>query len=280
MCAYYTKLQRCSFYKAMLIPFIFFHLFSAMYSSSQETIFRGNLASGLINPGTYIGRYEVHNFNWPAAIDMLNAEQPVLEGNYVAGSERLAYLLSGDECNDFTPYNEATANWAVSSLRGLNIFPSVKLASKEEKCHSFSNMKFWKNEVGMYYQNEDSVLFSNNVFADHKTGLWALLLGPSAEDHVCEHKTVKIHDSIMLGYLPETNCDDDATEEQLDQQPYYRISGPDNIDCRGVTGPGGERLAGIVFPSCAEGPNKAPQKPCFATQKTNCICGSTEVKGR
>ena len=232
-------------------------------------------------PGTYNGRYEVHNFNWHASVDIVNSEHYTLEGNYVVGSERIAYLLPGDECDAFTTYNEGTVNWAVSNFRGLNIFPTDSLPAKDKNCRSFSNIKFWKNEVGLYYQYFDDVQVTNNVFADHKTGMWVLMIGPSAENHVFEDKVVTITDSIFLGYLSETNCADDATEGELnDNAPAWRIAGPDNIPCWGMTGPAGEKLSGIVFPSCDEGPNKAPGKPCFATQATNCIGGRTEVRGK
>ena len=240
-----------------------------------------NLLSEALWPGTYNGRYEVHNFNWHASVDIRNSEDYTLEGNYVVGSERIAYLLAGSECDAFTTYNDDTANWAVSNLRGINIFADYILPARDQNCRSFSNFKFWKNEVGSYYQNKDDVLFTNNVYADHKTGMWALLIGPSAENHVFEDKVVNITDSIFFGYLSETNCADDATEGELNaKQSAYKISGPDNIDCRGVTGPAGEKLSGIVFPSCDEGSNKAPAKPCFATQTTNCIGGRTEVSGK
>ena len=253
---------------------------SGLYASSNGAVVTNNLLSEALWPGTYNGRYEIHNPNWHATVDLLGAEGYTLEGNYVVGSERIAYSLPGEEWDGFTPYSETTANWAVSNLRGINFFASPTLPAREGKRQTFSNFKFWKNEVGFYYQNADDVLVTNSVFADHKTGIWILMIGPSAEGHIFEDKVASVTDSVMLGYLSETNCADDATEEWLTNNlPSYHISGPENIDCRGLTGPAGERLAGIVFPACDEGGNKAPLKPCFATQTTNCIGGRTEVRG-
>lgn len=241
---------------------------------------KDNLASNLLWPGSYNGRYEDFNFVWDAAIDVWNVEGLTLEGNYVAGSQKAAYHISGNECDNVTEYDDTTSNVAVGNLVGFLIFPGDVIEPARDGCNSFSNMKFWKNEIGFYYNNLNSLKISNMVFADHRMAMFPMVVGPSSLNHICEHKTVKILDTVLFGHISSTDCGDDASTAELLLENYYKLSGKDNIDCLARVGPAGERLAGILFGSFSEGSNKAPRKPCFGVQASTSICGSTLVEGK
>ena len=54
-----------------------------------------NLISLVVWPGTYNGRMEESNFDQTAGVEATEAEELIMQGNVVAGAERIAYMLAG-----------------------------------------------------------------------------------------------------------------------------------------------------------------------------------------
>ncbi|ROL45843.1 Fibrocystin-L [Anabarilius grahami] len=59
---------------------------------------RRNLVTLTLWPGSYNGREEEFNFEWNAAIEVSEATNAVLQGNIVAGYERVGFRIDGEPC--------------------------------------------------------------------------------------------------------------------------------------------------------------------------------------
>ena len=232
-----------------------------------------NLVANLQWTGSYNGRFEEFNDRYEASIDTIDATNPVLMGNYVAASERVGYHVSGvpSETAVTEPYDEELVNIAVSNLMGLAVFPMD--ISRHRGISLFSGYNLWKNvDYGVYYNSRNSVKIESCVFAyNHGVDIFPMVFGPSSVAHLCEHKTVEVTDSIVIGYSSSMDMWFDAVPAET----YIGLSS----HCRGVRGPGDEKL-GLVFPQLTQGFNKAPEKPCAGVISYNSLCGSMTITGR
>ena len=77
-------------------------------------MFRRNLVSLMVNPGTYNGRDE-ERLIWDSGFDSRRATRPILTGNAVAGSERAGYRVDGEPCE------ETTERWADNTAHSVLI---------------------------------------------------------------------------------------------------------------------------------------------------------------
>ena len=252
---------------------MFCFFFLAVVIGSRGSKLTYNMVSNLQWTGSYNGRAEEFNWRFEAGIDIYDAEDVQLEGNYVVGSEKAGYKLSGDACvaSGRPVYNEIKSNMAAVNLMGIALLPTYK--SKREDCNMFSGFKLWKNiDYGMYYNNENSFLLSGSVLADNQVDLFSMMIGPSALGHICEHKTAEVTQSVVIGRTSSMDC---SEEKPSDTMSYYSLSN----HCRGVSGPGGEKL-GILFPLFTEKTNKAPVKPCANVQASNSLCGTMKISSK
>ena len=170
-------------------------------------------------PGTYNGRNEDSNIDWPASIDAISAEGVILQNNVVAGSERVAYLVAGESCYDVP---EAENEWKNNKAHGVLI--GVKAAFElqcAEDCARFSGFSVFRSYgYGFYSQTVCSVILENSVLVENKVGFFPMVFEPASDKHETEDKFTIIRNSLLVG---ETEHYDECGSEWIDDKARPNI---------------------------------------------------------
>uniref|UniRef100_A0A673FZ74 Fibrocystin-L-like n=1 Tax=Sinocyclocheilus rhinocerous TaxID=307959 RepID=A0A673FZ74_9TELE len=230
----------------------------------DRNVVRRNLVTMTLWPGSYNGRAEF-NFEWNAAIEVSEATNVILQGNIVAGYERVGYRIDGEPCPG-SPNSEAqwSQNEAHGGLYGLYM-------NKEglPGCSQIQGFTVWRSfDFGIYVQVSMNVLISNVSLIDNGMGIMSLIYSPPSLSHAYSSKTVHVQDALIVGSSPNFNCFDrlSTTMTYVDLSRSHKAPRPPN---------GGR--SGICWPTFESAHNNGPQKPLTGLTSYNAIAGLMTV---
>ncbi|KAK1784753.1 hypothetical protein P4O66_003426 [Electrophorus voltai] len=207
---------------------------------------RRNLVTMTLWPGSYNGRQDTFNFNWNAAIEANTGTNVVLQGNTVAGYERVGFRIDGEPCpGTFSP----VAQWQENEAHG-GLFGIYMNNDGLPGCVQIQDFTVWRSfDFGIYFQVSMSVLISNVTLVDNGMGIMPLIYGPSAVTHEYSNKTVTVQNALIVGSSPNFNCSD--------RQPLDTINIALTASSRAPRPLNGGRT-GISWPTFESSQNGAP----------------------
>uniref|UniRef100_A0A8B9H868 Polycystic kidney and hepatic disease 1 (autosomal recessive)-like 1 n=1 Tax=Astyanax mexicanus TaxID=7994 RepID=A0A8B9H868_ASTMX len=155
----------------------------------NNVVVRRNLVTLTLWPGSYNGRTEAFNFNWPAAIEANMGTNVVLQGNIVAGYERVGFRINGEPC----PGNSnSVAQWQQNEAHG-GLFGVFMNKDGLPGCSHIQGFTVWRSyDFGIYFQVSMSVIVSNVTLVDNGMGIMPLIYEPPSVTHAYSNKTVLI----------------------------------------------------------------------------------------
>ncbi|XP_066278772.1 fibrocystin-L-like [Branchiostoma lanceolatum] len=227
---------------------------------------RRNLVSLIIWPGGYQDRSEAENVDWTAAIEVFEASSVVLDGNVVAGSDRVGFHVDGEACSGGTA--EAWSNnVAHSCMIGVTVFPGDGFSP----CTRIANFTVWKNhDYGIYVQTGvTEIVIENFLAADNQVGIFPMLYGPGSISHRAVSKTITVRNSHLVGTTQFFDCSTDVTPRDTN----YAIG----TKSRSWSRPGGGKV-GISLALFSSGSNNARVKPFNGEMSYSALYGTMYVR--
>ena len=162
-----------------------------------------NLVVLAIAPHTFKGQIPPFDNFWPGAIEVAKATNTTMVGNAVAGSEKIGFLIAGEDCkvvNKLTDFND---NEAHSCLHGLHI----PYRGHRPGCVRVSNFFSWKHyDYGIFAWPNADVLVSHCTFADSVNNIFLNSALPPALSHRRVDKVVEVTDTLVVGVSPSYDC--------------------------------------------------------------------------
>nr|XP_032810523.1 fibrocystin-L isoform X1 [Petromyzon marinus] len=228
---------------------------------------RRNLVTLSVWPGTYQDRLETNNLLlWPAAIQVHEATDVVLQGNVVAGFERLGFRIDGEPCPGVS---SAVAAWSDNEVHG-GLFGVYMNKDGYPGCSHIQGFLIWSCwDYGIYFQVTESVRVSNVSLVDNGMGLMSIIYSPLATSHKYSQKTVLVQNSLVVGTSPSFSCSDRLTNTNPNVQLTMEHRSPR---------PATNGRSGICWPTFASGHNRAPEKPHAGIMSYNAISGMMLVE--
>ncbi|KAK3532561.1 hypothetical protein QTP86_024146, partial [Hemibagrus guttatus] len=226
---------------------------------------RRNLVTMTLWPGSYNGRQETMNINWPAAIEANMGTNVVLQGNTVAGYERVGFRINGEPCpGSLNPVAQWQQNEAHGGLYGVYMNKDGLPA-----CSQIQGFNIWKSfDYGIYFQVYMSIVVSNVTLVDNGMGIMPLIYEPPSSSHEYSNKTILIKDSLIVGNSPNFNCSDTLRTNDVNIASSLGHRAPRPLN-------GGR--TGICWPTFESAHNLAPMKPHAGLMSYNAISGLLSV---
>ncbi|KAK2836335.1 hypothetical protein Q7C36_014204 [Tachysurus vachellii] len=226
---------------------------------------RRNLVTLTLWPGSYNGRQETTNTNWPAAIEANMGTNVVLQGNTVAGYERVGFRINGEPCRgSFNPVAQWQQNEAHGGLYGVYMNEDGLPG-----CSQIQGFNVWKSfDYGIYFQVYMSVVVSDVTLVDNGMGIMPLIYEPPSSSHEYSNKTILIQDCLIVGNSPNFNCSDTVQMDDVNIGSSIGHRAPRPLN-------GGR--TGICFPTFESAHNHAPLKPHAGLMSYNAISGLLRV---
>ncbi|KAI5091821.1 fibrocystin-L precursor, partial [Silurus meridionalis] len=232
----------------------------------NKVTLRGNLVTLTLWPGSYNGRQELLNSNWPAAIEANMGDNVVLQGNIVAGYERVGFRINGEPCpGSLNPVDQ----WQQNEVHG-GLFGVYMNKDGLSDCSQIQGFTIWRSfDYGIYFQVYMSIIVSNVTLVDNGMGIMPLIYEPPSVTHEYSNKSVIIQDSLIVGSNPNFNCTDtlSVNDTNIALSGGQRAPRPLN---------GGR--SGICWPTFESAHNHAPMKPHDLLMSYNTISGFMSVK--
>ncbi|KAA0710214.1 Fibrocystin-L Polycystic kidney and hepatic disease 1-like protein 1 [Triplophysa tibetana] len=226
---------------------------------------RRNLVTLTLWPGSYNGAAETFNIEWNAAIEVNEATNVILQGNIVAGYERVGFRIDGEPCPG-SP--RSTAKWSENEAHG-GLYGVYMNKDGLAGCSQIQGFTIWKSfDFGIYIQVSMNVFISNVTLADNGMGIMPIIYSPPSVNHEYADKTIRVQESLIVGSSPNFNCLDTLvpTETYVSLSASHRAPRP----------PKGGR-SGVCWPTFASSHNNAPQKPHTGLMSYNAIAGLLTV---
>ncbi|KAK9957826.1 hypothetical protein ABG768_012036 [Culter alburnus] len=226
---------------------------------------RRNLVTLTLWPGSYNGREEELNFEWNAAIEVSEATNAVLQGNIVAGYERVGFRIDGEPCPG-SP--NSVAQWSQNEAHG-GLYGLYMNKDGLAGCSQIQGFTVWRSfDFGIYVQVSMNVLVSNVSLIDNGMGFMSLIYSPPSLSHTYSDKIVRVQGALIVGSSPNFNCFDSLSTTMT----YVMLS----KSHRAPRPPNGGR-SGISWPTFESNQNNAPQKPHAGLMSYNAIAGLMTV---
>ena len=227
----------------------------------------------LVFPGTYNGRRETDNTDWPASIDTIAAEGVILQGNVVAGSERAAYRVAGESCYDVS---EVENEWKDNKARGVLIGVMAAFDFEcAENCTRFSGFSIIHSYgYGFYTQTDCSVIVENSILVENKVGFFPMVLKPESDKHEAAEKFSTIKNSLLVG---ETEHYDECGAGWIDDTANPNI----DLASSGLafTSPVTQGHIAISWPLFSAHGNLSPREKFHHAKSHPSLYGHMEVSG-
>nr|XP_055075552.1 fibrocystin-L-like [Misgurnus anguillicaudatus] len=226
---------------------------------------RGNLVTMTLWPGSYNGAAETFNTEWNAAIEVNEATNVILEGNIVAGYERVGFRIDGEPCPGFI---RSVAQWSENEAHG-GLYGVYMNKDGLAGCSQIQGFTIWKSfDFGIYVQVSMNVYISNVILVDNGMGIMPIIYSPPSVSHAYTNKTISVQDALIVGSSPDFNCLDKlaTTETYVALSESHRAPRP----------PKGGR-SGVCWPTFESDHNQAPQKPHAGLMSYNAIGGLLTV---
>ncbi|CAG5956366.1 unnamed protein product [Menidia menidia] len=250
---------------------------------SRTTLSR-NLVMMSLWPGSYQDREEPFNFDWNAAIEVIEATGVVLQHNIVAGFQRVAYRVDGEPCPGSSGASDGGEAWVHNEAHG-GLYGVYLNGDGLPGCSLIQGFFVWRSfdygiyfQVGKQIQNRGlvahppqvsmSVVISNVTLVENGMGVMPLVYGPPSLSHALADKTVLVQDSWIVGSSPSFNCSDTLSSDDFNVETTSSHRAP--------RPPSGGR-SGICWPTFQSAHNTAPAKPHHLNMNYNAIKGLMRV---
>ncbi|XP_065139309.1 fibrocystin-L-like [Paramisgurnus dabryanus] len=225
---------------------------------------RRNLVTMTLWPGSYNGAAETLNTEWNAAIEVSEATNVILQGNIVAGYERVGFRIDGEPC----PESDSVAQWSENEAHG-GLYGIYMNKDGLAGCSQIQGFTVWKSfDFAIYVQVSMNVYISNVTLVDNGMGIMPIIYSPPSVSHEYDDKTIHVEESLIVGSSPDFNCLDKlaTTETYVALSKSHRAPRP----------PKGGR-SGVCWPTFESDHNQAPQKPHPGLTSYNAIAGLLTV---
>ncbi|XP_044927182.1 fibrocystin isoform X1 [Mustela putorius furo] len=200
---------------------------------------------------------------WVAGIKVNQAKDISLDGNVVAGSERLGFHIRGHRCS--SPEALWSDNVAHSSLHGLHLYKENGF----DHCTGISGFLAFKNfDYGAMLHVENSVEMENITLVDNTIGLLAVVYVSSAPQGHTENVQVTLRNSVIVATSSSFDCIQDRVKP--------RSANLTSTD-RAPSNPRGGRV-GILWPVFTSKPNRWPQEPWHRVRNGHSISGMMKLQ--
>ncbi|XP_065144791.1 fibrocystin-L-like [Paramisgurnus dabryanus] len=225
---------------------------------------RRNLVTMTLWPGSYNDAMETLNTEWNAAIEVNEATNVIIQGNIVAGYERVGFRIDGEPC----PESDSVARWSQNEAHG-GLYGVYMNKDGLAGCSQIQGFTVWKNfDFGLYVQVSMNVYISNVTLVDNGMGIMPIIYSPPSISHEYAEKSVHVQESLIVGSSPDFNCLDKLATSET----YVALS----KSHRAPRPPKGGR-SGICWPTFESDHNQAPQKPHPGLTSYNAIAGLLTV---
>ncbi|XP_026145815.1 PKHD1 like 1, tandem duplicate 1 isoform X2 [Carassius auratus] len=231
----------------------------------DRNVVRRNLVTMTLWSGSYNGRAEEFNLEWNAAIEVSEATNVILQGNIVAGYERVGYRIDGEPCPG-SP--NSVAQWSQNEAHG-GLYGLFMNKDGLPGCSQIQGFTVWRSfDFGIYVQVSMTVLISNVSLIDNGMGIMSLIYSPSSLSHEYSDKTVRVQGALIVGSSPNFNCFDSLSTTMT----YVALSRSHEAP----RPPNGGR-SGICWPTFESNHNSGPKKPLPGLMSYNAIAGIMTV---
>uniref|UniRef100_A0A674ISS1 PKHD1 ciliary IPT domain containing fibrocystin/polyductin n=1 Tax=Terrapene triunguis TaxID=2587831 RepID=A0A674ISS1_9SAUR len=201
--------------------------------------------------------------NWVAGIKVNKIDGSYLLGNVVAGSERIAFHIRGQEC--FLAGEYCAENVAHSSLHGVHLYRGDGF----QNCTKITGFLSYKNyDYGVMFQLESSVVMDNMMLVDNAVGVLPVVYSPSAKQYRLGKKYIEFRNSVIIATSSTFDCIKDrimplsANLTSRDRAPYYPQRG----------------RIGILWPSFASEPSQWPDNPWHKIRNYAAVSGIMKLQ--
>lgn len=199
---------------------------------------------------------------WVAGIKVNYAEDIILHGNVVAGSERLGFHVGGHGCSSEVLWSD---NVVHSSLHGLHLYKK----HESNNCTGVSGFMAFKNfDYGAMVQTENSVDIQNITLVDNTVGLLAITYVSSALLSSVSTVQITLRNSVIVATSSSFDCIHDRKAPQ---------SANWTSTDRAPSNPRGGRI-GILWPVSASEPNAWPQEPWHKVRSRHSVPGIMKLQ--
>uniref|UniRef100_A0A8D0HLS2 PKHD1 ciliary IPT domain containing fibrocystin/polyductin n=1 Tax=Sphenodon punctatus TaxID=8508 RepID=A0A8D0HLS2_SPHPU len=196
--------------------------------------------------------------SWVAGIKANLIDGAYLLGNVVAGSERIAFHIKGQEC--FLAEKLYTDNVAHSSLHGIHLYTGDGF----QNCTKITGFLAYKNyDYGFMFHLASSVEVENMMLVDNTIGLLPVVCGPSAEQ-----KYIEFRNSIIIATSSAFDCINDRIRP---------LSAGFTSRDRAPLNPWKGRV-GILWPSFTSEPSQWPHNPWHKVGNYPAVLGIMKLK--
>ncbi|XP_026538321.1 fibrocystin [Notechis scutatus] len=201
---------------------------------------------------------------WIAGIKTNAVESVMLHNNSVAGSERIAFHIKGQEC--FSAEDLYSGNVAHSSLHGVHLYKGDGFPN----CTKITGFLSYKNyDYGIMFHLVGSVVVEKMILVDNVVGLLPVLYGPSAKLHCHQKKQhLKLRNSVFVA----TSTSFDCIKDRI--QP---LSANVTITDRAPRNPWRGRI-GMLWPSFTLDCNWWPDAPWHKIRNYSIVMGVTTLQ--
>ncbi|KAA0710211.1 Fibrocystin-L Polycystic kidney and hepatic disease 1-like protein 1 [Triplophysa tibetana] len=178
---------------------------------------RRNLVTLTLWPGSYT--------EWNAAIEVNEATNVILQGNIVAGYERVGFRIDGEPCPGSS---HSVTQWSENEAHG-GLYGVYMNKDGLAGCSQIQGFTIWKSfDFGIYIQVSMNVFISNVTLVDNGMGIMPIIYRPPSVSHEYANKTVRVQESLIVGSSPNFNCLDTlvTTETYVSLSESHRAPRP------------------------------------------------------
>ncbi|XP_063157380.1 fibrocystin [Candoia aspera] len=196
---------------------------------------------------------------WVAGIKTNAVEGVLLHNNSVAGSERIAFHIKGQEC--FLAEDLCSDNVAHSSLHGIHLYKG----DGSPDCTKITGFLSYKNyDYGIMFHLGGSIVVEKVILVDNVVGLLPVLYGPPATLQCNQDKQhLKLRNSVLVATSTSFDCINDRI------QP---LSADLTITDRAPRNPWRGRV-GMLWPSFTSDCNWWPDTPWHKIRNYSIVPG-------
>ncbi|XP_053565532.1 fibrocystin [Bombina bombina] len=139
--------------------------------------------------------------HWVTGIKVNFVDRAIVYGNAVAGSDRIAFHVRGQQC--FSEERLLSGNVAHSSLHGVHFYWDDGF----QNCTKISGFLSYKNfDYGLIFHLKGDVIIENVILADNSVGLLPVVSVVSSGSYKQMRRHILIQNSLIVGTSPAFDC--------------------------------------------------------------------------
>ncbi|XP_053236369.1 fibrocystin isoform X2 [Podarcis raffonei] len=185
--------------------------------ASSGLLLHGNVVFGTVGHGIHLegqnhtltrnlvilSKQPGQSVHWVTGIKTNAVDGTRLQNNVVAGSERIAFHIKGQEC--FLPETLCTDNVAHSSLHGIHLYRGDGFPN----CTKITGFLSYKNyDYGIMFHLKGNIVVEKVILVDNVVGLLPVLYSPPADlqSHLERRQSIILRDSVLVATSSSFDC--------------------------------------------------------------------------